>query len=86
MHDPSAILAITDPGLFGFTDMKLEVVCEGEEIGRTKESDAPDRRPVHVALQVDDNAARAKFMALVSTADDQIKSRQNKFKNQYQKQ
>lgn len=75
MHDPSAILAITDPALFGMTDVPLEVVCDGEEIGRTKQSDAPGRRPVHVAMTVDDSAARAKFMSLVSSADERMRMR-----------
>ena len=75
MHDPSAILAITDPELFGMQDVPLEVVCAGEEIGRTKQSDQPDRRPVHVAMKVDDSAARAKFMDLVSAADQRRQER-----------
>ena len=75
MHDPSAILAITDPDLFGMQDVPLEVVCSGEEIGRTKQSERQGRRPVHVAMTVDDSAARAKFMALVSAADDRRQER-----------
>ena len=34
MHDPSAILAITDPALFGFDNTPISVVCDGEETGQ----------------------------------------------------
>ena len=69
MHDPSAILAITDPALFGFESMPVTVVCEGDEIGRTVGGAAPDRRDTHVAMTVDSAAARQRFLDLVGAAD-----------------
>ncbi|MDA7598812.1 nucleoside hydrolase [Alphaproteobacteria bacterium] len=69
MHDPSAVLAITDPAMFEIEDMPLEVVCTGDEIGRTKRFDGTGRRNVHVAMGVNSVAAREKFIALVSIAD-----------------
>ena len=68
MHDPSAILAITDPHLFGFTRMPISVVCDGAEIGRTI-TGGNGRRDVSVAMQVDSSAARARFIEMVSKAD-----------------
>jgi len=69
MHDPSAILAITDPHIFTFESMPLNVVCSGVEIGRTKRDEGTERRPVRVAMGVDDAQARQKFLALIAKAD-----------------
>jgi len=69
MHDPSAILAITDPNLFKFETMPMRVVCDGEEIGRTKRHEDGDRRKIKVAMDVKSEMARQKFLALVANAD-----------------
>lgn len=69
MHDPSAILAITDPALFGFDSTPISVICEGEEIGRTVADTAPGRRATHVAMSVDSAAARQRFLDLAGVAD-----------------
>ncbi len=69
MHDPSAILAITDTHLFGFEVVPMAVVCKGEEIGRTRLHEGQGRRPVKVATSVDNVAAREKFLGLVANAD-----------------
>jgi inosine-uridine nucleoside N-ribohydrolase len=74
MHDPSAILAITDPHLFGFEAMPISVICDGAEIGRTI-AGGVGRRDVSVAMQVDSGAARARFMEVVATADDRAAAR-----------
>ena len=68
MHDPSAIMAITDPELFGFENTPISVVCEGEEIGRTV-TGAEGRRPVRVAMDVDSDVARRAFVELTGRAD-----------------
>lgn len=68
MHDPSALMAITAPELFGFEATPISVVCEGEDIGRTL-SGAKDRRPVKVAMTVDSAAARQHFIDLTGQAD-----------------
>lgn len=69
MHDPSAVLAITDPALFGFDSTPVSVTCEGDEIGRTVTGAATDRRAARVAMTVDSKAARQRFLDLVSAAD-----------------
>ena len=74
MHDPSAILAITDPHLFGFEAMPMSVICGGAEIGRTVAGGA-GRRDVSVAMRVDSAAARARFMEVMVTADDRAAAR-----------
>lgn len=70
MHDPSAILAITDAHLFGFEVVPIAVICDGEEIGRTALYEGQDRRLVKVATSVDNVAARERFLGLVAHADD----------------
>ncbi len=75
MHDPSAILAITDPHLFGFETMPISVICGGSEIGRTV-TGGEGRRDVSVAMRVDSQAARARFMEVVAAADDHAAARQ----------
>lgn len=75
MHDPSAILAITDPQLFDFEYMPLSVTCDGVEIGRTVSGGA-GRRDVAVAMKVDSHAARTRFMEVVAAADDRATARQ----------
>ena len=67
--DPLAILAITDPNLFKFETMPMHVVCDGEEIGRTKCHENGDRRKIKVAMDVKSEMARQKFLALVANAD-----------------
>ena len=74
MHDPSAILAVTDPDLFGFERKPMSVICDGAEIGRTIAGGA-DRREVAVAMEVDSPGARARFMEVVTAADSVARAR-----------
>ena len=69
MHDPSAVLAITDPDYFDFERMALKVTCDGDEIGRTLPVDDASRPMVQVAIKVNAAAVRDKFIQLVSSAD-----------------
>ena len=75
MHDPSAILAITNAHLFGFEVVPIEVICKGAEIGRTKLFKGQGRRSIKVAISVDHVAAREKFLGLVANADSILKMR-----------
>ena len=78
MHDPSAVLAITDPEYFDFERMALKVICDGDEIGRTLPVDDASRPLVRVATQVNGTAVHDKFIELVGQSD---KLRENKAKN-----
>jgi inosine-uridine nucleoside N-ribohydrolase len=69
MHDPSAILAITDPDYFDFERMALKVICDGDEIGRTLPVNDASRPMIQVAMQVNATAVRDKFIQLVASAD-----------------
>ncbi|MBT6122974.1 MAG: nucleoside hydrolase [Candidatus Puniceispirillum sp.] len=69
MHDPSAVLAITDPEYFDFESMALTVICDGDDIGRTLPVDDASRPMVQVAMQVNASAVQGKFTQLVAQAD-----------------
>ena len=69
MHDPSAIIAVTDPALFGFEDRTVSVTCNGDEIGRTVTGVATDRRTTRIAMTVDSASVRAIFLSQIKAAD-----------------
>ena len=69
MHDPSALVAITDEALFIYKSTPLSVVCSGEEVGRTVPDDSLNRRPVRVAVAADAEKIKARFLDICSQAD-----------------
>ena len=68
MHDPSAVIAITDRDAFEFCQAPLRVICEGEEIGQTVTDMQSGRRPVNVAVGVDSARVRKIFLAELDNA------------------
>ena len=75
MHDPTAVIAITDPDLIGYEDVRLEVVTEGEQIGRTKPSEDNSRRPVKVAIHAKIDQVRSTYLDICSVSDKIIEDR-----------
>ncbi len=69
LHDPSAILACADAGLFTTRQIPIRVETEGEQIGRTLPSPDTGRRPSDVALDVDSDRVRKLFLAHLGAAD-----------------
>ena len=69
LHDPSAVLAVTDPDLFQGRRCPVRVVTEGEEIGRTVADPLAGTRPVQLCTSVDAAAVRARFLEITGTAD-----------------
>ena len=69
MHDPAAVLAVVEPGLFETRDVPIRVEVEGEEVGRTVADPSAGTRPVSVCLGVDADAARERFLAVAAQAD-----------------
>ncbi len=70
MHDPSAIVALTDPSLFKFEEHPLEVICEGEIIGKTIISkNSQKRHPIKVALNANFKKVSFKFFEICANAD-----------------
>jgi len=69
MHDPSAVIAITDRDAFSFRASPIKVVCEGEEIGRTIADTGAGRRAVNVAISADIARVRKIFLDICAQAD-----------------
>ena len=71
MHDPAAVLSITRSDLFDYEDVPIEVICEGEEVGRTLPVPSSKRRPVKVAVKVKADDVRTAYLGLSARADQQ---------------
>ena len=69
MHDPTAVLAVVEPGLFDIRDVPVRVEVEGEEVGRTVADPQAGTRPVSVCLGVDAEAVRDRFLTVTAQAD-----------------
>ncbi len=69
LHDPSAVLACVEPGLFETREVPVSVTTEGQEIGRTRASPDAATRPVHVCLGVDSAGVRQRFLETLAGAD-----------------
>lgn len=76
MHDPSAIIAVTDPDLFGYERHPITVICSGNEIGRTVTNPKADRRGTQIAMTVDSRTVGEIFMRYVAAADDMADARE----------
>ena len=70
MHDPTAIIAITDPELFTLEHAPVRVPTEGAEIGRTVADPDAQTRPVGLATGVRSEAVRQRFLDAIAAADD----------------
>ena len=67
MHDPTAVITVTDPDLFTIRETPIQVVTEGERIGQT--APGGSGRPVRVVTTADKAAVRARFVDTVAQAD-----------------
>ena len=67
MHDPAAVISIIDRELFSFDVTPLNVILEGEEVGATKRATQSDRKGVNVAMSVDADAVKHRFLEIIST-------------------
>ena len=75
IHDPAAVIAITNRDLYTFEDVQLSVVTQGEQIGATVRDKSGERRSVHVATEVDADAVRKTFLDFCKESDRMSKSR-----------
>ena len=67
MHDPTAVIAITDPQLFRIENHALEVIVEGERAGQTTLTAKSGRRPVRVCMGVDGAAVKELFLSTIES-------------------
>lgn len=66
LHDPAAVIACERPDWFGYDDLPVQVVCEGEEIGRTTVDHDAGRPAIKVGLRVEAAAVKAHFMDTIA--------------------
>ncbi len=67
MHDPTAVISILHPELFDVDHQPLEVIVEGEEIGRTILSRKEDRRSFSVFRKVNVDGVREEFLSMIKS-------------------
>lgn len=72
MHDPTAIVSITNPECFGYEPIPLEVITQGERIGDSIRT--TDRPPVNVAKTADSDAIRKIFLDISAKCDTIMKA------------
>ena len=69
LHDPSAVLAVADPSLFGGPQCPVRVETEGPKFGRTVMDAQASSRAVRACTEVDHAAVRERFLSITATAD-----------------
>lgn len=77
LHDPSAVIAITDPAMFTTEAACLRVVCEGPRVGQIVRCTSETRRAINVCLGVDRDRVRALFLTTLKNADTVMAERKN---------
>jgi inosine-uridine nucleoside N-ribohydrolase len=70
MHDPTSIIAITNPECFETEKTPILTVTDGERAGMTERSYDPSRRSVKVCIGVDEYRVRRAFLETIGAADD----------------
>lgn len=65
-HDAMAVIAITNPELFVTEAHKVEVVVEGEQIGKTRRSLCEKRTAAKVCMGVDGDRVKQLFLNAIS--------------------
>lgn len=69
MHDPTAVLAITDRDFIGFEQIPLKVITEGEAIGQTIPDPDNGRRAINVAVSSDNAKIVKTFLDICGESD-----------------
>lgn len=67
MHDPTAVIAITDPQYFTIENHALEVIVDGARIGQTIRSADPSRPKHKVPMGVDIDGVKQRFLTMIET-------------------
>ena len=67
MHDPTAVISIIHPEFFEIDAHGIEVIVEGEEIGRTIRSKSPTRRNASVLRGVEVEKVREEFLSMIKS-------------------
>ena len=67
MHDPTAVIAITNPEFFTIENHALEVIVEGARVGQTARSASAARTPVKVCMGVNSDRVKELFLSTIET-------------------
>jgi len=65
MHDPTAVIAVLHPEWVETTALPLDVVLEGEQVGRTQRSSKPNKTSVNVATRIQAEAVKKHFLQTI---------------------
>ena len=68
MHDPTAVISIVRPDLFGYRDCPIEVVVDGDRIGATVAAADRNGRVTKVCMEIEVDAVRDLFLNMIKTA------------------
>ena len=69
LHDPCAVIAVTDPALFDYRKMPVRVICDGPAIGQTVPDASLARRPAKIAVGVHVDKVKGRYLSLSQAAD-----------------
>jgi inosine-uridine nucleoside N-ribohydrolase len=69
LHDPAAVIAITDPEFFEVKELPLNTILEGEQVGNTVAAPEKDGRAVKVCLGVNAQGVKDTFLNTLKKAD-----------------
>lgn len=67
MHDPTAVISIVDPQLFSIDETPLQVILDGEELGKTIRAQESLRPNVSAAMKIDVDAVRNRFLETIKS-------------------
>ncbi|MGC6517615.1 MAG: nucleoside hydrolase [Candidatus Puniceispirillaceae bacterium] len=68
LHDPCAIIAITDPALFEYRSLPVRVICDGPAIGQTVPDETLHRSATKIAIGVDVDSVKAHYLTMSKNA------------------
>ncbi len=69
MHDPTAVISIVHPEWFVCEAVGLQVVVDGEQVGRTYRAEQSARPAVQVAMSIDAEAVKGYFLDTIKTGN-----------------
>lgn len=75
LHDPAALIAITDPDWFTYDSAPVSVVAEGEAVGDTRIVDDPSRPKVRFAVECKPQHICDHFVATLKSTDQRLSER-----------
>jgi len=69
LHDPTAVIAVTNPEMFVTEKRALRVICDGERAGQVVTCTDGSRPDMDICLGVNADEVRALFLSVLANAD-----------------